>query len=63
MLTKFQTMPDGLNVEIFSDAVTKEKIHKHLLNPLDIISEQDIINIKTEMSVENEAAVYTAPVE
>ncbi len=51
MLTKFQTMTDGLHAEIFSDTVTKAKIHQHLLNPFDTISEQDIINIKTEMSV------------
>ncbi len=37
--------------EVFFDHATKEKIHKHLSDINDIITEEDIKNIKTDMTV------------
>lgn len=56
MLTKFQMQPDSFNMgdysaEIFTDRATKDKVRKHITNPADIISEEDLINIKTKMTV------------
>jgi hypothetical protein len=36
--------------EIFTDDVTKKKVRKHLINPNDTITEQDLLNVKTAMT-------------
>jgi hypothetical protein len=36
--------------QIFKDETTLEKVHKHLSDINDQITDQDIINIKTEMT-------------
>lgn len=63
MLSKFQSQPDGIlpvmfSPEVFSDDATKERIRRHLINPFDVISDEDIRNVKTEMNVPSEI-VYT----
>ena len=37
--------------EVFFDNTTREKIHKHLSDFNDVITEQDLKNVKTEMTV------------
>ncbi|MEO6537999.1 MAG: hypothetical protein ABIT07_08455 [Ferruginibacter sp.] len=37
--------------EVFFDNTTREKIRKHLSDFNDIITEQDLKNVKTEMTV------------
>ena len=37
--------------EVFFDFATREKIHKHLSDINDIITEEDIRNIKTDMTL------------
>lgn len=39
-----------LTGEIFTDEATKEKIHIHILNPNDTITEEDLLNVKTVMT-------------
>lgn len=36
--------------EIFSDQETKDKVRKHILNPNDTITEEDLLNVKTAMT-------------
>lgn len=36
--------------EIFTDEATREKIHTHIINPLDTITDQDLLNVKTVMT-------------
>ena len=45
----------------FYDHVTKEKIRKHLSDPEDVITEQDIMNIKTDESILKAEAGNDAP--
>ena len=40
---------DGTH-QIFKDEVTDAKVQKHLADKTDVITAQDILNIKTEMS-------------
>ena len=42
--------PSGYRPAHF-DQATQEKIHKHLSDPNDVITEQDIMNIKTDESI------------
>lgn len=37
--------------EIFLDDATQERIHKHLSDINDVITEEDIRNVKTDMSI------------
>jgi hypothetical protein len=37
--------------KVYFDDVTQDKIHKHLSDINDVITEQDIKNIKTDMSI------------
>ena len=43
--------------EVFFDFATKEKIHKHLSDINDIITEEDIRNIKTDMTLVQRSSV------
>ena len=36
--------------EIFSDQETRDKVRKHILNPNDTITEEDLLNVKTAMT-------------
>ncbi len=36
--------------EIFTDEETRDKVRKHILNPNDTITEEDLLNVKTAMT-------------
>ncbi len=46
-----QSTPRTHNADKFSDEKTKEKIHKHLSDINDTISEEDIKNVITDVNV------------
>lgn len=50
----------GFIRQIFADDVTYEKIHKHLTDPNDVITDQDLENIKTLMVPATEREIYNA---
>ena len=50
----------GFIRQIFADDVTYEKIHKHLTDPNDVITDQDLENIKTLMVPATERDFSTA---
>ena len=37
--------------QIIVDKITRRRIHEHLVNPNDMISNEDIMNAKTELTV------------
>ena len=39
---------DGKSGEVFQDEATNKKIHQHLSDKTDVISEQDIKNVRTD---------------
>ncbi len=41
--------------DVFADEATFEKVHKHLNDESDTITDQDIENIRTEIPVRNDA--------
>lgn len=41
----------GDTTKVYFDDVTQDKIHKHLSDINDVITEQDIKNVKTDMSI------------
>ncbi|RZM18268.1 MAG: hypothetical protein EOO88_41185, partial [Pedobacter sp.] len=50
--TPIQATPiPGFSSEVFSDEATKEKIRKHLSDINDVITEDDIKNVRTSMTV------------
>jgi hypothetical protein len=64
MLTNNSGLTNELNGqrftgEIFTDEATKQKIHNHILNPDDTITEEDLLKVKTVMTpatIEDERA-------
>jgi hypothetical protein len=50
-MQQFNQINSTVNPEIFFDSATKEKIRRHLTDESDTITEDDLVNIKTEMTV------------
>lgn len=46
-----QGMKPGDTPKVYFDGVTYDKIHKHLSDINDVITEEDIKNVKTDMSI------------
>lgn len=55
MLTNNSGLTNELNGqrftgEIFTDEATKQKIHIHIIDPDDTITDEDLLKVKTEMT-------------
>ena len=46
--------------QVFKDETTLEKVHRHLSDINDQITDQDILNIKTEMTISSESEFVTS---